>query len=251
MVLYLRAKSTVREGIVVREGTRLDRQRYVEYEPGNGTRYAFLFVDLGKMGATCRADFGLYRGEGGTLVTWANKPGHPSMVVAANFLSPDLVREKLSASIGDAVVIAELLGEELGCDHMTCEEYVADQVADAATEVALLPSVVTVAARPVEDASSGMSPTCIHCGLAWDEGRGVRPIEFRCPGCESKRDEHLTEVREEVIDSARAWVEGRLTRQPGLFPRQTRLGVALDDAIQGLKVAERCYEAECVKEHPR
>lgn len=105
--MSLRTKETVQEGIV--KGYAMQNGVLFQYEPGNGTRYEFVFTTMEPFS----------REEHETqevLVSWLNSDGVNSgrcciMQKDGSFLASSYVKEKLKCmSRDDAFVIAEFLG---------------------------------------------------------------------------------------------------------------------------------------------
>jgi len=98
--------------------------RFVEFCPGNGTRYQLVIVPLtskamaGAIGAsTERCTYLVSKVNGKTAVM---------TVGGSDFIHYNYVMEKLGCGLPDAVVIAELLGYLLGIRHVSCEEFLDD-----------------------------------------------------------------------------------------------------------------------------
>jgi hypothetical protein len=121
--MELRTKATVAEGIT--KQSEAEGARFVEYQPGNGTRYVLVLTELGRLGPEACTACGLGREGTGVLVSWVNGFRAPSMVVPSDggYLAPNYVERKLNSSMADAVVLAELIGTLLGCEFMSCEDY--------------------------------------------------------------------------------------------------------------------------------
>jgi len=94
-------------------------QKYVDWQPGNGTRYALLFV---------RIDPQVKKDESGDWqITWLTKR-RTMFVSTSSCVMYTYVKEKMSGiqdSIGtsDAICIAEAIGYILGLQSTTCEEF--------------------------------------------------------------------------------------------------------------------------------
>lgn len=113
----MRQKPTVEAGLVAKE-TAMGRT-YVDYQPGNGTRYSFLFVEIVGMPE-------MKHRAGGHDHAWliTNLIRGTSMLVGHDgFVAPRYVAEKLGQSEPDSVVIGELIGHILGQGSVSCEEY--------------------------------------------------------------------------------------------------------------------------------
>lgn len=86
----------------------------VDWQPGNGTRYALLIVDLGKLsGVDECSDW---------QVTWTTK--RKTMFLSnSSFVHYNYVKEKLECGISDAICIAEAIGHMLDLPATGCEEF--------------------------------------------------------------------------------------------------------------------------------
>lgn len=118
--IEVRTKKTVEEGIV--NFGLGDRQResviqYVEYEPGNGTRYRLLIANVNGTGMD-----EIDSSKGGWVVT--NLNSMRSMVVTDNagLLHFNYVMEKLQCGIADGVCLAEIIGHCTNRPYVTSEE---------------------------------------------------------------------------------------------------------------------------------
>lgn len=99
-------------------------RRFIEYQPGDATRYLLLFVDL---------DFGDTHGLGqhvgsngsASVVTLLNWPHCPSVVLQRDggFLAPAYVEEKLGVGGPSSVTLAEIIAHVLGREADTPERY--------------------------------------------------------------------------------------------------------------------------------
>ena len=121
-MLDLRTKPTVKDGLVfdsinspaTGSGAMV---RFVDYQPGNGTRYWFSIMNTDDFDNEVNKKLGFYESSG-YLVTDLNHM--KSMVLTREgFISYDFIMEKLGCGISDAYVLAELFGKLLGRD---CEE---------------------------------------------------------------------------------------------------------------------------------
>jgi len=113
----LRQKPTVEAGIVARETTM--GRTFIEYQPGNGTRYVFLFVEIVGMPK-------LTEHAGANPHSWLVMDTiHNSayLFAAHGFIAPQLVKEKLGRNEVDSVVVAELIAHVIDRSAFTCEEY--------------------------------------------------------------------------------------------------------------------------------
>lgn len=95
----------------------------ITYQPGNMTRYVLIFQKLSFIGgAEARQQTGTQHG------TWlvsnvADSRNINTMLVVENngFLHYSYVEEKMGVGTGDAVVLAEIIGEKLGRSYETSE----------------------------------------------------------------------------------------------------------------------------------
>jgi hypothetical protein len=90
-------------------------QKCVDWQPGNGTRYALLFVELfGEMAGFDEAN--------SWQITWLSKR-KTMFISAASLVHYSYVQEKLECGTSDAICIAEAIGHILGVQSTTCEEF--------------------------------------------------------------------------------------------------------------------------------
>jgi len=89
-------------------------QKFVDWQPGNGTRYALLFV---------RLDPQVQIEESGDWqVTWLTKLR--TMFIGQNsFVHYNYVKEKMHCGSADAICIAEAIGHVLGFNSTTSEQF--------------------------------------------------------------------------------------------------------------------------------
>ena len=102
-----RTKPTVEAGITINESN--GDINFVEYQPGNGTRYQLLIVDTTKLGE--KANFAL-GADGGAVVVSFPLGGYKTITLClgGGYLSRDYVAEKIgSSSLSDVAVLTELL----------------------------------------------------------------------------------------------------------------------------------------------
>jgi len=112
-LLDLRTKATVQEGIVFDYDT--PEVRFVDYQPGNGTRYWLCIVHTEDYSGDVNKKLGFGDGVGHIVI---DLNSHRSFVVAEHgFLAASFVQSKLDCGISDAYVLAELLG------HLLDREY--------------------------------------------------------------------------------------------------------------------------------
>lgn len=102
----IRTKKTIQAGIVCHRVE--NKIEYVEYEPGNGTRYRLLFARLEKLGVEGASDKHV-------LVTLLHQPlTCPSYPLHA-YASWDYIKEKFSGcSKSDAIALCEIINYILG-----------------------------------------------------------------------------------------------------------------------------------------
>lgn len=120
MILDIRTKATVEEGIRVRQ--EMEGRLFVSYEPGNGTRYLLLLTKLDGFSESVTELIGV--GPKCWSVTLLNREPHPLVFISDNgqLLHWSYVSEKLGLRIPDAVVVAELIGHLTGRPYITGEE---------------------------------------------------------------------------------------------------------------------------------
>jgi len=96
-----------------------DERKVVDWQPGNGTRYALLFVRLHELaGVDECSDW---------QVTWITRR-RTMFVSDSSYVSYSYVQEKMSwvkdiIGISDAICIAEAIGHVLGLEATSCEEF--------------------------------------------------------------------------------------------------------------------------------
>ncbi len=112
----VRTKPTVAEGIL-RDYTQGTSVRYVDYAPGNGTRYEIVLVSLSEeIGQrVC--------GSSGTMIVLANHGRKALFLSDKGFIHWSYVKEKSDLGVPDAVAVAELLGVLLNRPHVTAEQF--------------------------------------------------------------------------------------------------------------------------------
>ena len=120
MILDVRTKATVEEGIKVRE--ELEGRLFISYAPGNGTAYHLLFTKLNGFCESVTDLIGV--GPKCWLVTVLNQEPRPSVLISDNgqLLHWSYVGEKLELRTPDAVVVAELIGHITGRPYITGDE---------------------------------------------------------------------------------------------------------------------------------
>jgi len=146
------------DAIVWSETSNMAGAVFVEYQPGNGTRYACVFVQL-DLGATALPLLGFARQEpdGVFMFTWLNRSrgGCCHVFRDCGYLAPAYVAEKLDCGMADAVVLAELIA------HYT------NRTADSALESRPPPCSACAGAGKLIDADGvELCPDC--------NGEGVR-----------------------------------------------------------------------------
>jgi hypothetical protein len=112
---------TIEDGIVKREDS--PGQVYIDYQPGNGTRYPLLFVRIEPGHAGQVIGFG---SDGGWMITWIGSARSKSMFISdCTFVHVNYIREKLALndSDGDAICIAEIIGHILGLGSTVWTDY--------------------------------------------------------------------------------------------------------------------------------
>lgn len=101
-----RTKPSVQSGITVNESN--GDVNFIEYQPGNGTRYHLLIVDTTKLGSEANDALGL--GEGGVVVSFPLGRYNTISLSSGGYLSRDYVAEKIgSQNENDVAVLTELL----------------------------------------------------------------------------------------------------------------------------------------------
>lgn len=120
----IRTEKTVEAGIV-RDTATGNGVQLVEYIPGNGTRYVILITPLSGFNEEEKGVLGVGTQTASYLITWVNRDCRSMKIggLPNRFLFHGYVSEKLTTSIADGVVLAELLGHLLGIKHQTCEEF--------------------------------------------------------------------------------------------------------------------------------
>lgn len=120
MILNVRTKKTVKEGIRVQE--EFEGRLFVSYEPGNGTRYILLFTKLDGFSEGVGDLIGV--GPKCWVVTYLNRDPRPSALISDNgqLLHWSYVGKKLQLRTPDAVVVAELIGHITGRPYITGDE---------------------------------------------------------------------------------------------------------------------------------
>jgi hypothetical protein len=120
MILDVRTKATVEEGIIARQ--ELEGRLFIAYAPGNGTQYLLLFTKLDGFGEKVTDLLGI--GSKCWMVTVLNQEPRPSAFITDNgqLLHWSYVGEKLGFRTPDAVVVAELIGHITGRPYLTGEE---------------------------------------------------------------------------------------------------------------------------------
>ena len=92
-----------------------DDQKAVDWQPGNGTRYALLFVSL-------RDEISGFDACNSWQITWITKR-KTMFISSASHIHFSYIQEKLECGISDAICIAEAIGHVLGLTSTRCEEF--------------------------------------------------------------------------------------------------------------------------------
>ncbi len=95
----MRKKESVVTGIV--DDRRAGPVRFIEYQPGNGTRYTLVFSRL--LMTMHRTGYE----EHATVVSWL-QTGRCMVLAPTGYIAESYVAEKLDCREGDALVLAEL-----------------------------------------------------------------------------------------------------------------------------------------------
>lgn len=117
---HIRTQPTVEDGIKVNEVN--GPVTFVEYQPGNGTRYALVFTNLHEMED---ARYRLGAGEGAVLVTLATDPrGSRSCIFeAGGYVEPYRIEERLTPRrMVDAMALCEVIAHVLKASCPSLEE---------------------------------------------------------------------------------------------------------------------------------
>lgn len=117
---HIRTRETVEDGIKAREDN--GATTFVEYQPGNGTRYALVFTRLNEMPATRRA---LGAGEDAVLVTLATDPkgSRACVFTVGGYIEPYRVEERLTPRrFADAAALCEVIAHVVGGTCPSLEE---------------------------------------------------------------------------------------------------------------------------------
>jgi hypothetical protein len=104
--LDLRTKPTVQAGIVFDYDT--PEVRFVDYQPGNGTRYWLCIVHTKDYSEDVNKKLGFGAGDGHLVIDLNSN--RVMLVAEYGFLAASFVQSKLDCGISDAYVLAELLG---------------------------------------------------------------------------------------------------------------------------------------------
>lgn len=90
-------------------------QKYIDYQPGNGTRYDLLFVKL-------KGEIPDEVGGSEWMVTWVWKRS----ILLCNshqYLDVSYVAEKFKTNVADAICLAEIIGHIIKCPSTTCYDF--------------------------------------------------------------------------------------------------------------------------------
>lgn len=90
-------------------------QKAVDWQPGNGTRYALLFVEL-------RDEIAGFDACNSWQVTWLTH-GKTMFISSASHVHYSYVQEKLGCGAADAICIAEAIGHILGLTSTKSEDF--------------------------------------------------------------------------------------------------------------------------------
>jgi hypothetical protein len=90
-------------------------QKAVDWQPGNGTRYALLFVEL-------RDEIAGFDEANSWQVTWLSRR-KTMFISSGSLVHYSYVQEKLSCGMADAICIAEAIGHILGLKSTRSEDF--------------------------------------------------------------------------------------------------------------------------------
>lgn len=115
----LRTKPSVEAGIVFKSES--DGFTFVDYQPGNGTRYCVTLMSTDEFDPPVCERMGW---ESGSVVAtlFSEKPYKSMMLAPTGFLHWSYVEEKLGVGESDAKVLAELFGYFLRREVVPCDE---------------------------------------------------------------------------------------------------------------------------------
>lgn len=104
-------KEDIRSVVSIQDGILIDRQvagvRFVDYCPGNGSRYELVFSYLNGLNVPgCSEDF--------VLVSLKKTPGTWASYPIKGYATYDHIMKKLNVSITDALVLHEIINHLLG-----------------------------------------------------------------------------------------------------------------------------------------
>ncbi len=103
----------------------IGKQKYVDWQPGNGTRYALLFT---RINARVMMD-----ASNDWQITWLSK--RKTMFISDNsFVYHGYVAEKMGVCEADAICIAEAIGHILGLKSARAEDFNPDLVVSLTME---------------------------------------------------------------------------------------------------------------------
>ena len=90
MILDLRTKPTVQDGIVLQEK---NGSQIIVYEPGNGTRYTLVITPITSFGFTFKARDALGLGHrfNGFVVAWPHSRYQTLTYTAGSYLAPGII----------------------------------------------------------------------------------------------------------------------------------------------------------------
>ena len=102
--------------------------RYVEYQPGNGTRYRMLIVSMKGLCDSVRRALGVGKSDDSWIISFPDTQYRSVVLSSGTFLAPWWLADKAGIrSESDGVVIAELIGTLLGLEHVSCEDYLKER----------------------------------------------------------------------------------------------------------------------------
>jgi hypothetical protein len=113
-MLDLRTKPTVVSGIVFDYDT--PEVRFIDYQPGNGTRYWLMIVSTIDFSSEVNKKLGFTEDGHGYIITDINS-GRTIVLNSTGFIAVNWLQSKLDCAISDAYVLTELLGELLDREY--------------------------------------------------------------------------------------------------------------------------------------
>jgi hypothetical protein len=107
--MTIRTKPTVEAGITI--DLKVHNTRFVEYQPGNGTRYQMFLVDTSVFPSCVSSAIGLDPTDGGVVVSFPLGNYRTITLTKYGYLTCGYVAEKIdSDNKSDVAVLTELLG---------------------------------------------------------------------------------------------------------------------------------------------